>query len=112
MEAKLKAKLWVQAQLRACMAGGIAATVVRRGDPDAGSILLKLNQGPAGCCVLTQVRDPEGRQAWLRGTGPDLVEEAAADAYIDRQAARDPDLWVVEIEDRQGRPPISGAVIG
>lgn len=112
MTVKLKAKLWVQAQLRASMAEGIAATVVRRGDPDAGSVLLKMNQGSAGCCVLTQVRDAEGRPAWLRGTGPDLVPEAAADAYIDRQTARDPDLWVVEIEDRQGRPPVSGTVIG
>lgn len=112
MEARLKAKLWVQAQIRACMAEGVTATVARRGDPDAGAILVKLNRGPLGCEVLTQVRDATGAPAWLRGTGPDPVLETDADAYIARQIERDWDLWVVEIEDRQGRPPLGGAVIG
>lgn len=113
MEAKLKARLWVQAQVRACMAAGISATVARRGDPDAGAILLKINQGGAvGCSVLSQVRDAQGRLAWMRGTGPDPVPENQADAYIARQVDRDYDLWVVEIEDRSGRPPIGGEVIG
>lgn len=112
MEPKLKARLWVQAQVRACMAAGLFATVARRGDADAGAILLKINQGAAGCCVLTQVRDSSGQLAWMRGTGADPVPEAEADAYIARQVDRDYDLWVVEIEDRSGRPPINGVVIG
>ena len=111
MEPKLKAKLWVQAQVRACMAAGLFATVARRGDADAGAILLKINQGPAGCGVLTQIRNADGQLVWMRGTGPTPVPEAEADAYIARQVDRDCDLWVVEIEDRSGRPPINGTVI-
>lgn len=112
MEPKLKARLSVQAQIRACTAVGITATVARRGDPDAGAILLKINQGAAGCRVLTQMRDSQGQLGWMRGTGPELVGEAEADAYIARQVDRDYDLWVVEIEDRSGQPPINGAVFG
>lgn len=110
-EPKLRARLWVQARIRQCDAEGLPAVVARRGDPDAGAVLVKLNQGARGCVVLTQVRTAEGRLAWMRGTGPDPVPEAQADAYIERQTRYDEDLWVLEIEDRDGRHDIGGPVV-
>lgn len=110
-EARLKAKLWVQATVRACLAQDITATVVRKGDEDAGAVLIKQNLLGTGFRVLTQVRTAEGHQAWLRGTGEQPVEEAAADAYIARQIDRDWDIWVIEIEDRGGRLPFNGTIL-
>jgi GMP synthase (glutamine-hydrolysing) len=110
-EARLKAKLWVHAVIRQCGVLAIPAMVVRKGDEDAGAVLVKLNRGAAGCEVFTQVRDGTGEAAWLRATGPDPVEEAKADAYISRQRDRDCDLWVLEIEDRQGRVPFLDRII-
>ena len=110
-EARLKAKLWVHAVIRQCGVLAIPAMVVAKGDEDAGAVLVKLNRGPAGCEVFTQVRDGEGQAAWLRATGPDPVEEAKADAYIRRQRDFDCDLWVLEIEDRQGRVPFLDRIL-
>lgn len=112
MTDKLKAKLWVQACVRLCDSRNIPAFVIGRGDPDAGAILLKINCGPAtGCKVLSQVRDGNGDLAWMAATGPDPVPEAKADAYVARQRDIDRDLWVIEIEDAQGRIPFDGPLI-
>ncbi len=111
-EPKLKARLWVQAAIRRCDVLGIPAVVVRKGDTDAGVVLVKLNRGGAGCEVFSQVRDAAGRLAWLRATGPLPVTEDRADAYIARQREVDWDLWVLEVEDREGRLPFDEPILG
>jgi hypothetical protein len=100
---RLKAELWIQAQIRRCMTQNIPAVVVKRGDADAGSLLVKHNRFQDGCRVLVPVTHPETGFAWMQGTGPNQVAEAEADAYIARQRFRDPDLWVLEIEDPKAR---------
>ncbi|HVI52470.1 MAG TPA: DUF1491 family protein [Candidatus Sulfotelmatobacter sp.] len=109
-EPRLKAKLWVQAAICACASQAIPAMVARRGDPDAGAILIKQNLLGGGFVVLTQVRRGDGQPVWLRGTGTVPVEEALADAYISRQVIRDSDLWVIEVEDRDGRIPFDAII--
>jgi hypothetical protein len=102
----------VSAQVRLCDRAFIPATVVRRGDPDAGTVLLKLNRFEAGVTVYTQASSMGGEAPlWSRGTGPSPVTEAEADAYIARQVQRDPDVWVLEIEDRKGAYKLDGKVV-
>jgi hypothetical protein len=110
-EARLKTWLVVQAAVRQCAVRAIPIAVTRRGDVDAGTIIVKLNQLDLGCSVLVQTRAPSGERAWLRATGAAPVPEAAADAYIARQIQRDPDLWVVEIEDRAGANIFDGRIL-
>lgn len=104
-EPRLKSRLSVMAAIRLCQGRGLFATVARKGDEDAGAILVKQNLMGGGFKVLTQVRSVEGKLGWMAGTGEEPVEETAADAYIARQIDRDWDVWVVEIEDREGRNP-------
>lgn len=105
---RMPTDLWVKAHLRRCHAEGIPATVAHRGERMGGMVLLKLNRLEAGCRVLNQTRDLEGRTAWLPALDGRLVAEPEANAYIERALKRDPDLWVIEIEDRDGRHPFEG----
>ncbi|HUB97521.1 MAG TPA: DUF1491 family protein [Stellaceae bacterium] len=110
-EARLKTSLAVQAAVRLCGLRAVPVAVVRRGDGDAGTILIKMNALDGGFTVLAETRAPDGARAWFRGTGAAPVSEADADTYIARQVGRDPDLWVVEIEDRQARPAFDGKIL-
>ncbi|HIJ37666.1 MAG TPA: DUF1491 family protein [Rhodospirillaceae bacterium] len=110
-EPRLKAKIWAQALLRAAAAQGMMATLLRKGDEDAGTVLIKQNLQGTGFRVLTPIRDGDGGKAWLPGTGPLPVEDPVAEAYILRQIERDRDLWILEIEDREGRLPMGEKIL-
>lgn len=110
MQNGIKAGLWVAASLRMGTLANKPGILVRRGDPDAGGILVKL-YGRWGCLVLSQFRDRSGDLAWLRGTGTLPVSEDVAEAYIARQIKVDPDLWVLEFEAADEKPPFEGKII-
>jgi hypothetical protein len=110
-EGRLPTDLWVKAHVKRCSAEGVPVSVVRRGDPHSGIVILKLNQLDLGCRVMSQMRDLDGKLGWLEALEGELVPEVEADAYMARQAERDPDLWVMEVEDRLGRHWVDGAVI-
>jgi hypothetical protein len=111
MEARLKSGLWIKALIRRCDLAAIPIAVLARGDADAGAILLKFNGGGSGCAVLAQARGQDGELLWMRATGPALVAEADADAYIARQRQRDPDIWVAEIETEWAQTVIDGKIV-
>lgn len=98
---RLTADIWVSAYLTRLRLVDIPAFVVRRGDGTAGAVLIKLNtlDGQA-CCYQRSFDLTTGDRVWMV-----LAEgaEADVDASIARQRSFDPDLWVIEVEDRQGR---------
>ncbi len=107
-DGRLPTDLWVMSHVRRCNAEAIPATVARKGEAKGGTLLLKLNQLDRGCRVLSQIRDIDGVLGWLAAFDGALVPEAEADAYIARAVQRDPDLWVVEIENSDGWHPFEG----
>jgi hypothetical protein len=109
-EPRLKAGLWVSMALRMGDRGGRPGVVVRKGDPDAGGILVVLH-GRDGLTVLSQVRSANDEVAWMRATGAVPVDQAAADAYIGRQVRFDPDLWVLEFEAPDLLPPFDAKIV-
>jgi len=111
MDDRLPAELWIKAHIRRCIADGIPAVVVHRGEKNSGTLILKVNQVGQGVKVLNQTRDMAGAIAWMPALGGALVSEADADAYVERAVKRDPDVWVVEIESRDGWHPFEGKML-
>ncbi|MEQ8434597.1 MAG: DUF1491 family protein [Oceanicaulis sp.] len=100
---ELKARFWIDALRWRAESAGASVYVARRGDPDAGAVLIKVLLARRTARLFAPVRDFEGERVWAQPLGADPVPEQDADAYAVRRAERDPDLWVVEIDDAKGR---------
>jgi hypothetical protein len=109
-EPRLKAGLWVKMALRMGDLDGRPGAVLRKGDPDSGGVLVVL-RGRDGFSVLSQMRTADGAPAWMRGTGATPVDQAAADAYVARQAKFDPDVWVLEFDAPDLIPPFEAKLV-
>ena len=107
-DARVKTKLWVQAYLRRRHAEGVGAMVARRGDPDAGAVIVKIALMNGTARVFTQFRDEVGAMCWREKSA--IASEADADAAIAREAEFDPDIWVVEVEDKTGAHALTETV--
>nr|WP_294507471.1 DUF1491 family protein [uncultured Rhodopila sp.] len=107
---RIKAGIWVSMALRMGNADGRFGAVLRKGDADAGGVLVVLRRDKE-ICVLSQVRSVEGDLAWMRATGAAPIDQDAADAYIARQVKFDPDLWVIEFEAPDLLPPFEAKFV-
>lgn len=106
---RLKSAIWVAAYMRQCENAGAFAAVRRRGDDDAGAIFIKINHlntraelfGPAPQTAFDDTRPTD--RAFIRTFGDAPVEEPKVEERLATEITYDPDLWIIEIEDRQGR---------
>ena len=99
--ARLTSGFWVNAYLVRLNLANIPAYVVRSGEKQAGAVLVKVNTLDGKARVFQRSYDLEvDRRIWTvldEGCEPEL------DAMLERQRHRDPDVWIVEVEDRGGR---------
>ncbi len=97
--------VWLDAKIRELTISGIGVYVTHRGEKMSGLVLLKINSTQGDCKLKTQQRNLDGILEWIDVFQDDVIEEKKADEYINRSIDRDPDLWVVEIEDKQMENP-------
>jgi hypothetical protein len=98
---RLTARMWIDAYLTRLRLSDIPAFVVAHGDDTGGAVLVKLSTLDGQAVAFQRSFDLEtgGRKWMVLAEGP----EAEVDTAITRQRGYDPDLWVVEVEDRAGR---------
>lgn len=110
MTPRLKAGIFVRALIRRAEVAGAQAYVVKKGAEEAGAVFLKVARLDGTCTILNQARAGEGELVWARPLG-ESCDEARARVYFDKQMKFDPDLWIVEIEDRDGRSFVDEKVV-
>ncbi len=99
--ARLTARFWVDAYLARLRMFDIPAFVVAHGDDTGGAVLVKLATLDGNAVLFQRSFDlMSGERVWAElSSGP----ERDVDAAVARQRGFDPDLWVIEVEDRAGR---------
>jgi hypothetical protein len=107
---RLKAGIFVRSLIRRAEVAGAQAYVARKGSEEAGAVFLKIAPLDGTCTVLNQARSGEGELIWSKPLGGPCDEEKAR-VYLDKQVKYDPDLWIVEIEDREGRAFVDEKII-
>ncbi|BAQ18019.1 DUF1491 family protein [Methyloceanibacter caenitepidi] len=112
---RLKSGIWVSAYLRRCAVENVPAVVVKRGHEDAGAIFIEVDRldgtlnlyapAPAGLSAT------EAERFWVACFGGEAANAQAVAEYLARQEEFDPDLWVIAVEDKEGRHFLGDALI-
>lgn len=102
---RLKSAIWVSAFLRRCTVEGIFGAVARRGAEEAGAVHVIVNHLDGTCHLFGPApgasHDETGERLWVVEVAPPQGPQDAM-AILDRRTRADPDIWIVEVDDRHG----------
>jgi len=105
---RLKTSIWVSAYLRRCQAAGVFGAIRRRGAEEAGAVFVKvaLMDGTAQLYVpapQTVYDDSRPVDRFFVPVSPEPVAESTVEERLTKELRFDPDAWIVETEDKEGR---------
>lgn len=107
-DGRIPTAVWIDAHLRQLQVAGKGCYVINKGAYAAGTVLLKINMLGPGCRLMQQQRGMDGELGWMALMRNEVTAESVVDDYIRRAVDRDPDLWVIEVEDKGGINPFEG----
>ncbi len=100
MDDRTATGLWIEAKLRQLDRDAIFYYIINKGAYFSGTVLLKINNLSGICRILIQETDERGEKKWISPLLKSDLSESDADSYILRTKNRDPDIWIIEIEER------------
>ena len=108
MSTRLRSDIWVAAYIRRCGVEGADAYLRRRGAPEAGAIVVKIDRLDGRAALFSPAPQSQALgegidRLFTRAHESEWLDPAAVEARLSREIAFDPDLWIVEVEDRAGR---------
>jgi hypothetical protein len=98
MDARLPAHLEVKGLLRAVEAAGGFATVIAKGERDAGTLLVTCCESGGNCRAYERMPRPDGTRGWALSKAQDSENPLEFSEYLERRKRQDSDLWIVELD--------------
>ncbi|WP_338467282.1 DUF1491 family protein [Novosphingobium sp. ZN18A2] len=102
MTARLPAHLEVSALIRLCESEGGFAAVIRKGERDAGTIIVVLARSDGTSGIYERMPQLDGTRAWTLSKTQTAENKKEIDEYLERRARQDDDLWIVELAIDEG----------
>jgi hypothetical protein len=105
---RLKTNIWVGAYLRRSQVAGAFSAVRRRGAEEAGAVFVKVATLDGNAMLYvpapqTVYDDSRPIDRFFVPIAKDPLPESAVEERLVREIRFDPDAWIVETEDKQGR---------
>ena len=98
MDGRIPAHLEVAGLIRAVEAAGGFASVLARGERDAGTLLVVCCEKGANAAAYERMPQPDGTRSWSLSRAQDTENPKEFWDYCDRRKRQDSDLWIVELD--------------
>ncbi len=102
MDARIPAHLEVAGLIRRVQAEGGFAMVLKKGERDAGTILVVLTHNGENTRIFERMPQLDGSRTWSCSITEDPENKKDFADFLERRGSQDPDLWVVELDIADG----------
>ncbi len=98
MTVRLTSAMQVALVMRRVQAAGGTAMLLKRGEESGGAILIAATEKGRNTGLYERILQPGSGYEWIRIGPQDIENTEEFEGYLSRRKARDPDLWVVELD--------------
>ncbi|MFT9099714.1 MAG: DUF1491 family protein [Zymomonas mobilis subsp. pomaceae] len=100
-EPRLATHMLIKALLRQMDAAGQSMMILKKGDQEAGGLILMVVEKGIPLFLLERILLENGQYGWGRVGPKEGTEPEAFRQYLEKRQRFDPDIWLVELEGRQ-----------
>ena len=101
-DSRIPAHLEVTGLIRAVETAGGFATVLAKGERDAGTLLVVCCGRDRLAAAYERMPQSDGRRAWILSKQQDPDNPYEFTEYCNRRKSQDSDLWIVELDVPNG----------
>ena len=97
-QARLPAHLEVAGLIRMAQASGGFATVLQKGERDAGTLVILTTHSGRDSCLWERMPQLDGSRKFVKTRQQSTDNATEFDSYVARRRQQDPDCWFLELD--------------